>query len=84
MGDSSEQKIHIIGRSNITPSTILAKAQELSDTMDGLVMCWYEEGSERKRINFLTAGLDTLEVNWFLDDLKHILRSGKLTEDTKT
>ena len=63
---------------NVTAQMLLDKAQTLVDTMDGALLVWYEQGSGREQVRYLTSNLTTKDANWFIDEIKTLLHNREL------
>lgn len=59
----------------ITPKMLLDTAESLADTMDGVLLVWYEQGTRRSSVQYLTSNLTPQDANWFLDEVKRLLHS---------
>jgi hypothetical protein len=56
-----------------TPQMLLDKAKTVVDDMDGVLLVYYKEGTQRSVVEYLTSNLTVQDANWFLDQIKAIL-----------
>lgn len=57
---------------------LLDNAKKHADTMDGVLIVWYEKGTSRSNLQYLISNLTPQDVNWFLDEIKSLLHSRSL------
>ncbi len=59
----------------LTTKMLLDNASSLSDSMDGVLLVWYEAGTQRSMVHYLTSNLTVQDANWFIDQVKRILHN---------